>query len=141
MAKFNPYNVPCPPHKPEEFITKKEILLEMNISSYGDSFSVNYIPAGTERIYIDVERDGDDITIGVEFQKFHKEKNPQYPKLLQKYESDFIKYKQELVEWNRQKKLYDKAEKEKQIQARRLQYEKLKKEFEKDAKTSNTCSS
>lgn len=127
--KFNPYNKPTEPRKPQEPSRTKCGETRQDIYS-GQSL---ILEAGTYRF--ETERSFCDeldfyliSECEVPNENYETELAEHKQKMVQ-YEIDLTKYKKELKEWKAQKKIWDAQQKEKDLAQKRKLLEKLKKEL------------
>jgi hypothetical protein len=129
---FSPYSKPFAPSKPQETVTSYEEIKRIDIDQYS-SIPIPVVPLATH-IGVDISQERcDDNSISsvhLVYTTYKVIPNPHYKKQLEQYEERYKKYKEELTEWNIQKKEYDKKEEERKQAAKIAMYNKLKKELE-----------
>lgn len=107
---FSYHFKPYPPTKPIEFNSTEEILSVLK-DNYA-SIRLEEFPEGTKSIYIEgrsyEDYGGTSVDVTVTFYGEPKLiKNPNYDKLLKKYNQDYEDYKIQLKEWEKYKKKWD----------------------------------
>lgn len=135
--KFNPFtSKPYPPYKPVEPspVIKEDKVVRTHSLYDGETFTLSSFT--TTHIKFERDRYEDSGYNLLEVEEIHKP-NPNYEKQyksyekqLEKYNKDMETYKERNKEYEIKLKEYKKEEKDKQVEARKAMYLKLKKEFE-----------
>lgn len=124
---YHPTIPPSKPTEPEKTCLQNHEIGQVELSSH---CSID-IPEGTQSVYAEAIQEYDMEFIKLICYKHTTIPNPDYDDELARYKAALIIFEEQMEEWEKLKKIYDKEQEDLTLAAEKAQYEKLKKKFEK----------
>jgi hypothetical protein len=123
VARFSPWSPPHEPRAPQEVLALYE-----TISSKYEYADYVEIPPGATHVS-SISNRYDDGSASITFSVKKEVPNPKYAKQLAQYKKAHAKYEKDLKAWEEWKKRWDLEQAEKELEMKKAQFKRLKKEL------------